>query len=351
MEDAPITLDEINQYNRNQYNKERSRQAANYQSFRDSMLNTKASDYSNPLDKFGAFGVNVLNKLTGGKYTDFVMGTTGIGGTEKSWLKDRGFDDESEKLADNFNLSSYQDAMRQYDNDTTKRFNSAQGMFSGWGKAPGIFGKVGGFVGSILDAPTQAVSAVRSLGKLGLSGGQDNDWNTGNKEIDRSIGSDIGAGLETAGTVLGFAPGLSGVGTKMIGGGFKAAMPAILGQAAAGATQSIGSSMRNGEDINAGDILQSMAFSTLPDVAGGLLGRSIANRAATKFGADAATALARGNKVSNAAQLLGNAGFAASSIIPAINEANQQQARLDEMAAANGLTTDQLLYLLQYQGY
>ncbi len=322
MEDAPITLDEINQYNRNQYNREKNRLERQYD-----------SDSGKDL------------------WSQFITGMSGGGWGKSGYLDKRGFNDESEQLADNFDLSSYQDAMRQYNTNRLKDLNSGRGLFSGMGDAPGIFGKVGGFVGSLLDAPTQAVSAVRSLGKLGLSGGQDNDWNTGNKDIDRSIGSDIGAGLETAGTVLGFAPGLSGVGTKMIGGGFKAAMPAILGQAAAGATQSIGSSMRNGEDINAGDILQSMAFSTLPDVAGGLLGRGIANRAATKFGADAATALARGNKVSNAAQLLGNAGFAASAIIPAVNEANQQQASLDEMAAANGLTTDQLLYLLQYQGY
>lgn len=348
---APITEQELQDYNRRQYNAEKERQKQNYQSFRNSMLNTNPDDYSNPLDKIGAWGTNLLNKITGGGFTDYVMGTTGLGGNEKDWLKERGFDDNSDAMAGSFNLNNYQDALRQQNINQLADFNSAKNMYAGWGKAPGILGTIGGFAGSILDAPTQAVGAVRDLGRLGLSGGQDNAWNTGNKAIDRSISSDIGAGLETAGTIAGFAPGFSGVGSKMIQGGWKAAMPAILGQAASGAAQSIGSSMRNNEDINAGDVLASMAFSTAPDVVGGVLGKGVANRAASKFGADAATALARGNKISNAAQLLGNAGFAAASIIPAVQEANAQQQQLDELAASNGLTTDQLMYLLQYQGY
>ena len=111
-----------------------------------------------------------------------------------------------------------------------------------------------GIIGSILNPIAQTANSLGDLAGLGISGGKANAWDGSNDYLGdkRDIGSDLGAGIETALTIapLGKAMSLAKAGKAASAGTATAKQMAKL--AAAQAPKSIGQKMAGGALLGAG---------------------------------------------------------------------------------------------------
>lgn len=111
-----------------------------------------------------------------------------------------------------------------------------------------------GFIGSLLNPIAQTVGGIGDLAGLGISGGKANAWDGSNDYLGdkRDIGSDLGAGIETALTIapLGKAMSLAKAGKAASAGTATAKQMAKL--AASQAPKSIGQKMASGALLGAG---------------------------------------------------------------------------------------------------
>lgn len=111
-----------------------------------------------------------------------------------------------------------------------------------------------GIIGSILNPIAQTANSLGDLAGLGISGGKANAWDGSNDYLGdkRDIGSDLGAGIETALTIapLGKAMSLAKAGKAASAGTATAKQMAKL--AAAQAPKSIGQKMASGALLGAG---------------------------------------------------------------------------------------------------
>lgn len=111
-----------------------------------------------------------------------------------------------------------------------------------------------GLIGSLLNPIAQTANSLGDLAGLGISGGKANAWDGSNDYLGdkRDIGSDLGAGIETALTIapLGKAMSLAKAGKAASAGTATAKQMAKL--AAAQAPKSIGQKMAGGALLGAG---------------------------------------------------------------------------------------------------